>query len=308
MRSHYLPLVFALAFGASAPYMAASESAKASLRWKLREGDQLRLQVTQTTKTETSVMGKATAMSIDTGLEMMWRVDNVERDGTMRMTLSFDRVKMKTTDTDGQAVVYDSSSAEAPLPLVRNMARDIRPLLSSRFAVAMSNRGEILEVTRREESDGQATKGPNASPWKGLMTKDGINQTLRQILGLLPEAPVAEGDKWASTYDVDSPLGKIRIANSLTCDGTILRNGRPYAKIAMVARVAPQKEAETPDTPAIPTSEKYVGVFYFDNVAGRLVHSEITQTTVSELPFKDTAIKVNASSTIVLSVTTVKGE
>lgn len=308
MRSQYFPLVFALALGAPMHCTVAGETEKVSLRWKLHEGDQLHLQVTQTTRTETSMEGKATAMSIDTGLEMLWSVDSVEQDGTMRMSQSFDRVMMRTTDANGQAAIYDSSSKETPPPDVQTMSRDIRPLLRSQFAVAMSTRGEILEVTQQEKPKSKLTNGPNARGGKGLLTKDGINQTLRQTLGLLPEEPVAEGDKWSSGHDVDSPLGKVRIVNDFTYEGTVSRNDRAFAKIVMVARVEPQSKTEAPGEPAMPMPEQFGGVFYFDNVAGRLVHSEVTQTTASEVPFKGAAIKVNASSTIVLSVTKVKGE
>jgi len=225
-------------------------------------------------------------MSIDTGLEMLWSVNSVEQDGTMRMTQAFDRVMMKTVDVDGKTVVFDSSRAEAPSPDVQDMARDIRPLLRSHFAVAMSNRGEIIEVTPREEAAGEVSERPADSRWKDLLTSDGINQTLRQTLGLLPGSSVVEGDKWANSYDVKSPLGKIRINNDFTYEGTISRNGRAYVKIVMVAHVEPRKEANVFDEPTMPTPERYSGVFYFDNVAGRLVHSEITQTMASEVPFK----------------------
>jgi hypothetical protein len=318
MRSRYLSLgssrnsaknlsvVFALALGAPM-ICTAGETAKDSLRWNLREGDQLRLKVTQETKTDTSVKGKATAMSIDTGLEMVWNVDSVDQDGTMRTTQAFDRVMMKTTGVDGQAIIYDSSSKEELPADIQRMDRDIRPLLGSRFAMAMSNRGEILEVTQEDEPNGETPDGPNVAIWKNLLTKDGINRTLRQALGRLPEDPVAEGDKWSSSHEVDSPLGKIRIVNDFTYEGTVSRNDRHYAKITMIARVELQRNAGAPDAPAMPMPEQYGGVFYFDNVAGRLVHSEITQKTESEVPYKDTAIKVSTSSTIVLSVTKVSG-
>lgn len=307
MRSQRFLLVFVLAFGAAMPGSRAGEPGKVSLRWKLSEGDQLRLKVTQATKTETSVKGKASAVSIDTGLEMLWKVDRVERDGTMRMLQSFDRVMMKTSDIDGRAIVYDSSSKEEPPPDLRNMARDIRPLLGSRFVVAMSNRGEILEVTQPEKPGSKAADEPGGSRWKGLLTKDGINQTLRQTLGQLPEDPVAKGDKWSSSYEVDSPLGRIRIVNDYTHGGTVSRDGKAFAKITMVSRVEPQKAPHARGEPAIPVPEEYGGTFYFDNIAGRLVHSEITQTMTSEVPYQDTAIKVHARSTIVLSVTSLKG-
>lgn len=307
MRNQCFPLVLVLGLDAPMPCAQAGEPERASLRWKLREGDQLRLKVTQKTKTVTSVKGKATAMSIDTGLEMRWSIDSVEKDGTMQVTQAFDRVMMKTTDVDGRAIVYDSSSEEEPPAGTQNMARDIRPLLSSRLRVAMSNRGEILEVTQKEQDGDDAAKELKPPGWKSLLAKDGVNQTLRQALGRLPEDPVAEGDKWVSSYDVDSPLGKIRIVNDFAHEGTVSRNDRAYVKITMVARVELQKEADAPDAPPVPTPEEYGGVFYFDNVAGRLVHSEITQTTASEVPYKDTAIKVNASSTIVLSVTMTEG-
>lgn len=307
MRNRYFPFVFVLILSVAVPWAVAGEAAKAFLRWKLREGDQLRLKVTQETKTETSVKGKATSMSIDTGLEMLWNVDRVDQDGTMRMTQAFDRVMMMTTGVDGQAIIYDSSSKEELPADMQRMDCDIRPLLDSRFAMAMSNRGEILEVTQQDEPDSETPDGPNVAVWRDLLTKDGINRTLHQALGRLPEDPVAKGDKWSSSHEVDSPPGKIRIVNDFTHAGTVTRNDRAYVKITMVARVELRQRADAPDAPAMPMPEQYVGVFYFDNIAGRLVHSEITQKTVSDVPFKDTAIKVSTSSNMVLSVTKTKG-
>ena len=307
MRSVLCCCVLSTAFATLANGQDAPDASPVQLRWKLREGDQLRLKVIQTTKTETKVNDKPTAMSIDTGMEMLWRVDRVEEDGTMRMTQSFTRFMMKTATPDGQTVIHDSLSKEQPSPETQDFARDIGPLLRARVAVVMSDRGEIADVALPPETEGLLADLPDASKWKSLLTKEGMSRTLRQSLGLLPEAPVAAGDAWSDNHDLDSPLGKIRLANSYTYESTISRDGKSFEKLAVVTRVEPQNETKPLDGPAVPIPREYGGVFYFDNAAGRLVHSRITQTTVSEVPYRDTTIQVKASSSILVNVTPMDG-
>ncbi|MBC8872358.1 MAG: hypothetical protein H8E44_23245 [Planctomycetes bacterium] len=307
MRSVLCCCVLSTAFATLANGQDAANASPALLRWKLGEGDQLRLKVIQTTKTETKVNDKPTAMSIDTGMEMLWRVDGVEEGGTMRMTQSFTRFMMKTATPDGQTVIHDSLSKEKPSPETQDFARDIGPLLRVRFAVVMSDRGEIADVALTPEAESLLADLPDASKWKSLLTKEGMSRTLRQSLGLLPETPVAVGDAWSNNHELDSPVGKIRLANSYTYESTISRDGKSFEKLAVVTRVEPQNETKPLEGPAIPIPREYGGVFYFDTVAGRLVHSRITQTTVSKVPYRDMTIQVTASSSILMNVTPVNG-
>jgi len=289
---------------AAFPHKTLSADAEAKLlRWNLDKGEQFRVHVVQTTRTETTVKEKSIGMSVQTAMKMLWTVDRVDADGTIRMTQAFTRLAMKTTDSDSKTVVYDSASSAQPSEETKEIGRTVAPLLRSRIAVAMSPRGEIVEVVPTGETESLLADVPALSQWRKLLTTEGINQTLRQSFVVLPESSVADGDTWTADYDIDSPVGKIQVANTYTYQGTESENGGSFEKITVVTQTKVESDEQPLEKAALPTFRQYAGVFYFDIGAGRLVQSRLTQEMASEVPYQDTKIQAKASSTIVTTVT-----
>jgi hypothetical protein len=295
---------FFVVVSAALPLQAPSADAEAKLlRWKLDEGDQFRVHVVQTTETETKVKEKSTGMSVQTAMEMLWKVDRVDADGTIRMTQAFTRLAMKTTDSDSKTAVFDSASSAHSSEEIEKIARAVAPLLRSRFTAAMSARGEIIKVVPTGETESLLVDVPALSQWKRLLTTAGIRQTLRQSFAVLPESSVADGDTWTASYDIDSPVGKIQVANTYTYKGTESENGASFEKITVVTQTKVEAEEQPLEEAALPTFRQYTGVFYFDSAAGRLVQSKLTQELSSEVPYRDTKIQAKANSTIITTVT-----
>ncbi len=293
-----------LVASAAIPHQTTSADAEAKLlRWKLCEGDQLSVHVVQTTRTETAVKEKSTGMSVQTAMKMLWKVDHVDADDTIRMTQAFTRLAMKTTDSNSKTVVYDSASSAQSSEETKEIARMVAPLLRSRFTVAMSERGEIVEVTPTDETKSLLADVPALPNWRQLLTSDGIGQMLRQSFAVLPESPVAGGDTWTANYDIDSPVGKIHVANTYSYQGTQPEDGNSLETITVVTQTKVEAEEEPLLKAARPTFRQYTGVFYFNSAAGRLVQSRLTQDMSSEVPYQDTMIQAKANSTIVTSVT-----
>jgi hypothetical protein len=276
------------------------------LRWNVEKGEQFRVHVVQTTRTETTVKEKSIGMSVQAAMRMLWKVDHVEADGTIRMTQAFTRLAMRTTDSDSKTSTYDSASSEQPSEQTKDTARMVAPLLRSRFTVAMSARGEIVEVTPTDETVSLLADLPALSQWRKLLTTEGISQTLRQSFVVLPESSVADGDIWTANYDIDSPVGKIQVANTYTYQGTEPQNGSSFEKITVVTQTKVEAEEQSLEQAALPTFRQYTGVFFFDSAAGRLVQSRLAQEMSSEVTYQDTNIRAKANSTIITTVTPAK--
>jgi hypothetical protein len=278
-----------------------AEKAK-MLRWKFRAGEALHVRLAQTTATETVVKERPVSMRVEMGLDMTWRIERVDRDGTGHLTASFTRFAVTSTGPDGKSVAFDSAAVEPPAAEARELARTVTPLLASRFQVALSARGEIKDVVLAAETESRLRDAPALSGWRDLLTKTGLNRTLRQSLGLLPARPVAVGNAWKDVYEIDSPAGQIRLTSAYTYRGSRTVSGRPGERLEVTTEVASRADGSGPEE-SRPIRQQYSGTLLFDAVAGHLAESELHQTIRSETVYRDKKIQVQASNTVRLTMT-----
>jgi hypothetical protein len=133
-----------------------------------------------------------------------------------------------------------------------------------------------------------------------LLTTAGINQTLRQSLGLLPKSSVQPGDTWEDAFELDAPSGKLRVTSTYTYRGPARLEDHAVEQIDVATVVAPVADKPA-SAPAAKLSQDYSGTLYFDAAAGRLVRSELEQTR-TPAPQGSKPVQVQAVNTVVLRV------
>ncbi len=284
------------------PSVVGGDEGKTLLRWKLRAGDDLKLQITQTNTMETLVKDRPLVMVVQMAMELAWHVDRVESDGTARVAQLFTRVLVKTSGQEAKSVQYDSSSASAPPLEMQELAQAVRRLLGTQCQVTLSARGEITDVKPAPETDSLLRHAPGAAGLLRLLTKAGINQTLRPALGLLPQSPVASGNTWHDTFAIDAPAGKIRLATTYTYQGPERLQDRSVERIGVATEVTAAPEESRPGETAAPVRQQYNGTLFFDASLGQLVQSELQQTALSEAAYHDKTVQLKASNTVVLRI------
>jgi hypothetical protein len=299
-----LAAVLAVAFCPSPP----ARAAEVQLRWQLAPGSKLNIQLVQTSKTETAIRDRVTAVAIDTGLDLQWNVERVDTDGTLHLTQAFTRLWLRSVSPDGKTISYDSSaydSSSSPnvAAETKAIAGAVRTLLKLRVSMSLSNRGEILAVQRPPETDSLLGDLPALAGWKSLLTREGLWRTLHQALGTLPEGPVDVGSTWSIVRQTESPTGPISATDTYTYDGPSADSDRRLERI----RVATQLKLPDAATPPRPSErverQQLEGVYLFDVAAGFLAESRMTQTLVSEVPYGDAKIRVTTSSSLVTKLT-----
>jgi murein DD-endopeptidase MepM/ murein hydrolase activator NlpD len=272
------------------------------LRWRLAEGTRLQVHLTQTTATETTIKDRTTSVTIETGLEMLWTVERVDADGTLHIAQSFARFTLKSTGPDGKTSVFDSSSPPQAAGDAGTLGQALRPLLRLRFSVALSPRGEVLDVKPPPETESLLADLPALSPWKRLITKQGLERTLRPALGILPETPVRVGDRWSSTSEVDSPLGKILLTSNYTYDGTVQAADRSLERIRAEGEVKLAGEAPIfGGTSKLPAQQQH-GLYLFDRAAGHLVESRLTQSPLAPATGGGPEVRVQTSGSLAAKI------
>src|SRR5207302_1357447 len=90
----------------------------------------------------------------------------------------------------------------------------------------------------------------------------------------LPKEPVSKGTTWEQKLETKSGFGKMRVDNVNTYQGTVKRDSGQLEQVAMKPKVA--IESDNPKFTIKAQDAK--GVAYFDNAAGRIVETNMTQT------------------------------
>jgi hypothetical protein len=281
---------------------AGGAESRQQLRWKLAAGDKLQLQLTQTNRFETVVKDKPLVLTVQMAMELAWTVERADVDGTLRISQSFVRFVVKTSTPDGKTVLYDSSARGEPPIEMQELAEAVPRLLGTECTLRLTARGEIADVQAAPETESRLRSLPGAARLQQLLTREGIQQTLRQSLGVLPKPAVAAGDTWEDAWELDSPAGRVRVASTYTDRGSATVDERLLERIDVATAVSPQGDAPRVARPAAPLRQEYRGTLYFDAAAGRLVRSELQQ--VRESPAKEGGPPVSwkAANTVLLRV------
>ncbi len=282
-------------------------NAQVQMDWKLEEGTHWRVEVVQSIRTETQRGERRDAISMETAMEMQWVVDRVDADGSMHLTQTYQRFRLKSSTPDAEPVAYDSASSLEPADELKPIARMMRPLIGMRYQVVLSQRGEIASVERPSETESLLGDLPAMSRWKKMLTKDGIDRVLRQSLGVLPESAVEVGDRWTSTQQVDSPFGALAIETSYRYEGPQRREQRTLQHIrAVIETTVAGEDAAVPLTDKLQSKQQ--AVYYFDTTRGCLAESHLLQTVRSEVPYAGAKIGVKSVGTVTLRISQSGGE
>jgi hypothetical protein len=301
-RGHARPIL-ALVLAVSLCLPSLTRAGEAQLRWHLAPGTDLQIQLAQTSKTETAIGDRVTAVAIDTGLDMQWHVEHVDAQGTLQLTQVFTRLWLRSVSPDGKTVAYDSAQAPDSTAETRAIADAVRALLKLKISLSLSNRGEILDVCRPPETDRLLGDLPALAGWKSLLTREGMRRTLHQALGTLPEGPVDVGGTWTIVRQMELPRGPIEATDTYTYEGPGTDSQRPLERIRVATQLKLPNAAAPSRPPERVERQQLEGLYLFDSAAGFLAESHMTQTLVSEVPYADGTIRVTTSNSLITKLT-----
>jgi hypothetical protein len=159
----------------------------------------------------------------------------------------------------------------------------------------MTLRGEVLSAKPANEAAEKLLAGETDAAGTSLVSKQAIQQLLRQSLVTLPEQAVAEGDTWTTTTEIDSALGKGPQETTYTYAGTAEHEGEKLAKIDLAAKLDLTPPAGAASKPVV-KEHTQSGTVLFSAQQGRVASAEQTQKLITERPYRDTTIVVTLES------------
>jgi hypothetical protein len=228
-----------------------SSAEKYTLRYKFRPGETLQWEVTHQATIRTTVSGTTqTAESVSTSVKV-WRVSDVQPDGTATFEHSVRSVDMRHKLSGRQEVRYNSDTDKEASPGFQTIAKSIGVPLA---LVTIDPRGKIIKRERRIAKPGDQNDG--------------------QMTIQLPEEAVAVGQTWSEIQDVDVPLDgggvkKVKVRETFTLKS--VKTGIATIEVAtniLTPNLPPEIEAKLVQTES-------AGTIRLDIDAGRVVGQQI---------------------------------
>lgn len=265
--------------------------AQTLLRWKLKPGEALAVEIVQHTDSQVAFSGKTAATKIDLTLKLGWQVTAAE-DESFTIQQTVERIQQKITTPQAATIEYDSGATGRPSGQARDLAEALKPLVGAEFEMVMNGRGVIDSVKPVNDAakallaSAEKEAGPDAAP------HDALQQMLRRQLVVLPEKKVSAGDTWTISNDRTAATGSLKLDTTYRLDGLTDQDGKRLAKIGLTAKATPGAGAKINIK-----SHDHSGTIVFSADEGRVVEISQTQKLVTERPYRETTIVVTLNST-----------
>ncbi len=185
MAAMLLSIVFVLS-------AVADEGQKYTLRYKFHPGETIRWEVEHRSMVRATVSRETqTTETLSTSVSL-WRVGNVQPDGTATFEHRVEWVDMRQKLTGRGEMHFDSRTDKTPPPGFEDAAKSVGVPLS---VVKMDVRGKVLKRKDRKHNPQTAAASPES-----------VAANHNWITIPLPDEPVAVGHTWSLPQDIEVPL------------------------------------------------------------------------------------------------------
>ena len=272
------------------------------IRWNLQQGDKLQATLQQTTEIETNIDTRKKKVSNDMLLIMDWQIDKVDGD-RIEMTQSINRIKLeihRPSESAIETTLLDTDSPGKPTPgLAVHLHEQVAKLVGTEFTVAMSSRGEILEVDISEASKATIRQAPASMKLRELLTESGLKEILGQSAIIFPEE--ANNKDWSVNMQTNNALGKVAKETTIKYEGKTDRNG---ASVHTFAVTSSAKIVEASTAEDAPTMDDYSGwgTAWFANDAKPVFESNFENRMNLSRNYRDQKIISTVSTTTKMQV------
>jgi hypothetical protein len=259
--------------------------ADATLRYKFKDGEELRYEMEQKMGMEMNAAGQNIHIGVEQTIDMSWKIRSVEKDGKVKMTQKFDRVRFTMDGVPNAGKIqFDSKDAkDIEGPIGQLLTPILKALAGAEFDVTMDAQGKISDIkvpAKLTETFQNLPKGAGASD---MFSEEGLKNMVSQGSLLFPAEAIVKGKNWEQTMEIKSPTtGKMKVVNDCTYAGPETVAGKKLEKITLKPKVTLEANDDAPIKIKLKDQDTK-GEAYFDNEAGHMDHLSMTQNMNMEL-------------------------
>lgn len=266
-------------------------AAQSPPRWKLEKGQKFTLQMEQQTASLVTLSSRKLNSTVDLKVFVSWDVVDATAEAFV-VEQSIDAIRLEMKGPGENAVTYDTREKKAVVGTAQTIAASVAPLIGAKFKVTLDPLGNIQAA----EKIAAAAAAP-ATDAKPTITKESIEQLLREPFLPLPKSLEGDMASWADERQTKAALGEVKQKRTFTLAGNEDRGGVPATKIS----VAGNLELTSPEGKKEPvklSTQTHGGTIWFTKEPGRLIAAESKQRLVTESMYRDSAIVVDLTTTL----------
>ena len=255
-------------------------TAQTTLRYKFTKGEKLKYEMEQKMVMAMSLGGMDINMDLGQTIDMTWNILDVDADGKAKMTQTISRIRFKMDGGAAGKLDYDSKDdKDVEGPLGKFMMPILKALAGAEIGLTMDPQGKISDVKVPEKLTKAAKNLPGGLAGAGLgdmLSEEGLKQMMDQSGLRLPKEAVAKGKSWDQKMEMKMPMGKMKVETTNTYEGPVKRDGKELERVAMKPKVTIEADPASPAKITL-KSQDAKGSAHFDNAAGRLISTNLTQ-------------------------------
>jgi hypothetical protein len=261
---------------------AAPAPEQTTLRYRFKEGEKLHYVLEQNMTMDMNVAGQDVKMEMKQLLEMTWHVTGVDKDGKARMTQTITRLRFNMDGPTG-TFEYDSKAGKEPNdPVGEQVAPFLKALVGADMTLTMDSRGRIGDVKLSDKFKEAIKNMPGAAAGNDFASEEGLKRLTSQGGLTLPAGAAAKGDSWSSKLESKTPAGNMVVDTKFTYEGPETRDGKKLDRVALRPTATLEPDPNAAFALKI-KSQDAKGTARFDNAAGRLVETGVTQVMEMEV-------------------------
>jgi hypothetical protein len=276
-----------------------SAQAQTNLRYKFKDGDKLRYTIEHKVHTHINPLGRDVDMDMAEILDVGWQVTSVDKEGNAKITQTIERLRF-SLDGQGGKARYDSKEGKPIEDFdLRHLNPPLAALAGAKITLTLDALGNASDVKLPEAFSKAVKSFPGIGVEMGeYFSEDGLKRMLCQLLPVLPKEPAVKDKSWDSTIVLTMSLGKMRLINRFTYEGSTTRGGKTLEEIGLKPRINVMGDPNKPFVTLTLKAHEAKGAALFDNSAGRLVETSVSQNSEMDLGPKSQIITRKAKATL----------
>ena len=252
--------------------------AQTTLRYQYKEGETIPYTVDQNMKMSMNIAGKDLDITMDMGMEILWKVKKVHEDGKAEMGFKFTSAKVTMDTPMGKVAVSSNDDNEPDDQIGQIMYKMVKGLAKIEMTGLQSPTGELTDVKIPDKALAELKKLAAAGgPAGNIFTADSLKSMVGGSSGLvLSKDPVSKGKSWSHKTSTKTEIGDTNVNMKYTYEGS----KDELATISLKPSMEIKPKEDSPIAMKIKSAEGK-GKALFDNKAGQL--REITMTQVIDM-------------------------
>ncbi len=273
-----------------------------TLRYKFQEGQKLDYATDQKMAMEFTVGGQQVPMETGQVMDLTWDVGTVDKDGKARITQTVTRIRMTMGGPNGKSEFDTQNTKDPEDPIGKLVMPVFRALVGAKFMMTMDPRGQTSDFKISDKFREALQASPGAEQMKEMFSEKRLQQMMSQGGLMLPEGAIRKGASWNTAMEIPMPqVGTMVVTNKNTYEGPETREGKTVQKIGLAPTMTLKAMENAPVAFQIKEQEAK-GSAYFDNQAGKVLETSLTQTMVLEGEVGGQALKNKIKQTVAMKL------